>query len=226
MNFDKKKWNQDLKNLRNIIKKEDTFNKSKELFFDIYKSVHESLKLDINNMTYEDELWNGMDEKIFKKSINKNGRTIAYGIWHSTRIEDITMNLLVAEDRQIIDCYNFKERVNSPIYNTGNQLTSKEILEISEKIDMYELREYRKKVFEKSIEIVKDIKYLDLKKKVSKEGIDKILLLGAVSQNKEAIWLIDFWRKKTVAGILLMPCLRHNMVHLNESFEAKKRKKK
>lgn len=29
---------------------------------------------------------------------DKKGRTIAYGLWHLARIEDITMNILVADE--------------------------------------------------------------------------------------------------------------------------------
>lgn len=44
-----------------------------------------------------------------------------------------------------------------------------------------------------------------------------------MANNENALWLIDFWRKKTISGILLFTTTRHHLVHINESMEAKKR---
>lgn len=55
-----------------------------------------------------------------------------------------------------------------------------------------------------------------MKRKVSEEGIDRILLEGGVTKQEESIWLLDFWKKKDVAGILLMLPTRDVMMHLND----------
>ena len=39
---------------------------------------------------------------------------------------------------------------------------------------------------------------------------------GGVTQQEESAWLLDFWGKKDVAGLLLMPPTRHVMLHLND----------
>jgi hypothetical protein len=54
----------------------------------------------------------------------------------------------------------------------------------------------------------------------------KLLKEKGVLTDKKAVWLIDFWGKKTVEGLLFMPATRHILIHLNESFEAKKRSAK
>jgi hypothetical protein len=30
--------------------------------------------------------------------------------------------------------------------------------------------------------------------------------------------IADYWSKRNVAGLLLMPATRHNLIHLNEAF--------
>ena len=45
---------------------------------------------------------------------------------------------------------------------------------------------------------------------------------GAVA--KEARDLIDYWGKRRIAGLLLMPATRHNLVHLNEALRLKRRR--
>jgi hypothetical protein len=223
MEYTKKTWNENQKTLRQLLKKESTFNNAIQLFMDQHARIHASNVSKINSVTFEDELWKGMDERTFRIGQNKKGRTVAYGMWHSARIEDITMNLLVIDGEQIIDQDNWRKKINSPIYDTGNALNADGILEFSQAIDMQALREYREAVGKKTREIVDSLKYTDLKTKALEKGLEKAVKVGAVANHEDAIWLIDFWRKKTVAGILLMPATRHHLVHINESMEAKKR---
>lgn len=37
----------------------------------------------------------------------------------------------------------------------------------------------------------------------------------------EARWLIEYWSRRKIAGLLLMPPTRHNFVHLNKSMRIK-----
>lgn len=217
-------WNSQQKELRNIILKSSKFDEAIELCLKQHRMVHLSEMSQIKTETFEDELWEDYDEIKFKTNTNKKGRTIAYGLWHSARIEDITMNILVADEKQVINTENWIEKINSNICDTGNAMTSEEILEFSKDINMEELRNYRLAVGRKTDEIIKKLTFTDLKRKMETKGLQRILEEGAVLNVESANWLIDFWGKKNVAGILLMPATRHNLVHINESMEAKRKK--
>lgn len=54
-----------------------------------------------------------------------------------------------------------------------------------------------------------------LNTRVSKVALQKVKEKGAVLE--EAHWLLNFWGKKKIAGIVLMPLTRHLMVHINQS---------
>lgn len=142
MDQSKKAWNDNHKILRELLKKESRFKDAIDLFLDQHARVHASDVSGIECVTFEDKLWEDIDEITFRTGQNKKERTIAYGIWHSTRIEDIAMNLLVADEEQIIDQYNWMKMMNSPIYDTDNALNSDEILEFSGTIDMQSTRHH------------------------------------------------------------------------------------
>ncbi len=216
MKYEKHKY------FREALKKENTYIDAIELFMELHAMVHSSKVSDTNIQTIEDELWDNLDDNVFRRALNKKGRTIAYGIWHSTRIEDITMNLLVINATQVIDKNNWLKKINSTIYDTGNSLSKEEILDFSSSINMEELRKYRDAVGIETRNIVTSLKFTDMKNKITEAGLNNILESGSVLTDKKAIWLIDYWKTKNVAGILLMPCTRHLLVHLNESLEAKK----
>ena len=216
-----KSWNENIKKLRDIILKQDKIEKSINMCLELHAMVHSCDMSDIDIKTFEDELWEGLDENTFRMATNEKRRTIAYGIWHSTRIEDITMNVLVSGDEQVFNVGNWKEKLNSKIIDTGNALTEEQILKFSRDINMQELKNYRIAVGRKTREIIKNLKPSDMKRKIEKNRLQRVLDEGAVVNVESANWLIDFWGRKNVAGILLMPAMRHHVVHINESLSAK-----
>ena len=222
--MDIREFNNELKRLREIILKEEKIEESKALAIKIHCLVHEKAMSGIDVITYEDELWNDINDHKFRETQNNKGRTVAYGMWHTTRIEDITMNLLVEDSEQVINKDNWQQRINSPIVDTGNALTTDEILQFSKYINMEELRNYRIAVGRRTNEIISKLSFHDMKRKFNKSQLQRILDEGAVLDVEASNWLIDFWGRKNVAGILLMPATRHNLVHISESLKAKKKR--
>ena len=223
--MDLKPWNNDIKQLREIILKPDRIEESKRLSLSLHSMVHSSIMSGIDKTTFEDELWEGLDENTFRTSKNEKGRTIAYGIWHSTRIEDITMNLLVAGDVQVFSRENWQEKINSKIIDTGNAMSEDEIIEFSKDINMQELKNYRIEVGRRTRDLIKNLSMEDMKRKFDKCKLQRILDEGEVLDVEASNWLIDFWRRKNVSGIILMPATRHQVIHINESLNAKKKSK-
>lgn len=71
--------------------------------------------------------------------------------------------------------------------------------------------------------IVKNLSPEDLKRKMKLEIVAGILDEGGVINHKDSIWLFDFWVKKNISEILLMPITCHQIVHLNDSMNLKKK---
>ena len=214
-------WNAQQTHLREILLKPDEFDEAMKICLEQHSMVHSSEMSGTNAETFEDELWKGLDNTTFRTAVGVKGRTVAYGIWHSTRIEDITMNILVAGSNQVIASDNWISGINSSIYDTGNAMNAGEIMEFSKNINMKELRNYRIAVGRRTREIIRGFKPTDLKRKFDDITLKKIFDIGAVSKDEAASWLVDFWGRKNVAGILLMPVTRHHTVHINESLNAK-----
>jgi hypothetical protein len=146
--------------------------------------------------------------------------TIGWVLWHIARIENLTMNLLVARQDQIFD-ETWQKRLNVSIRDTGNALSDDEIMDLSKNINIDELIRYRNETAKRTREIVRNLKAGDMKRKVSPADLERIWSAGGVTKQEDSIWLLDFWGKKDVAGILLMPPTRHVMLHLNDCFKWK-----
>ncbi len=216
-----KPFNEALKELKSIIKVESNYQESIAQALALHSMVHVSQMCGSNQFTFEDNLWDGLDDSIAKTAVNIKGRTVTYGIWHSTRIEDITVNLLINNSSQVLDT-SWMKKINSSILDTGNQLSNDEILTFSRQININELKNYRIAVGRRTQKTIKNLQFSDFKRKFSKTTLDRIFQEKAVARHPDAEWLIDFWGRKDVSGILFMPATRHNLVHINESLQAKR----
>lgn len=213
-----KNFNDKLKKLRSIIMKEDQLTRSKELLLELHSMVHSSSVYNLSDKTIEDFVWDNINEETIRVNTNKKGRTALYSLWHSTRIEDMTMNCLVKNRKQVFN-REWKDSINSIITDTGNSLTEKEILEFSSKINISQLRKYRDKVACVTKEILQSLEFKDFKRRFNQEQLDNLFKTGSVAREDNSSWLVDYWGKKNVAGLLFMPATRHNLVHLNEAIK-------
>ncbi len=187
----------------------------------MHSQVHTSEMSGAAFVTYEDILWENLDQKVFSEQFKQKGTTIAWNLWHVTRIEDLTVNLLIAEKDQVINSSGWLDRMQVSVSDTGNAMSDSEIAAFSSRVNMQELRNYRIEVGRKTQEIIKKLTPEMLKQKVKPEMIQRIKEEGGVTDAEDSKWLLDFWGKKTVAGIIQMPITRHQIVHLNDSLMLK-----
>lgn len=157
----------------------------------------------------------------YKTEKGYHNKTIAYSLWHIFRIEDIVAHSLIADDRQIFFQGDYKKRINSPIITTGNELMKEEILEFSKAICIEELYNYIIDVDKSTARILKSMSYSDIKIKITNDKKQKLEKLQVISNNKDAYWLIDYWCKKDVKGLIQMPFSRHWIMHIEACLRIK-----
>jgi hypothetical protein len=217
MSSPKTLWNSQFKTFKSILTYPAQFQEAMQQCLELHVMVHTSEMSGINTITFEDQLWDCLAETTFRVMPTAKDATIAWNLWHLTRIEDITMNLLVAGEPQVFNTGNWLEKLNVTVRDTGNAMTDAEIMDLSSKINMAGLRNYRIAVGRKTREIISKLQPADLKRKMAPANLQLIFDEGAVLPVEGSSWLVDFWGRKNVAGILLMPITRHQMVHINDS---------
>ena len=203
-----KEWAELNKKLQSHFKKNDTYKSGLETLFELrdqLMSVIDSFK---DDLTRED-----FDAMPFINADGYHSKNIAYSLWHIFRIEDIVAHTIIACDEQILFSGNYKERINSPVITTGNELMKEQIAAFSKQLDIDELYSYIWEVKRSTEEILKKIPYDSLKKKVPSEMKEKLIVSKTVSENENAAWLIDYWCGKDIRGLIQMPFSRHWIMH-------------
>lgn len=218
-----KDWNPKHSLLRSIIQKEDRFDEYIKLIYELHSMVHTCEVYSKGKETLEDDLWDGLDLKACSMMPTPKDTTIAWNIWHITRIEDLIVNILIDNEAQELNIGKWHAKLNVDVMDTGNAMSVNEIIDFSSKIDIYQLRNYRIAVGKRSRDIFKKLNPSDFKSKVQPNRLNRILDEGGVLDVEGSKWLLDFWGRKNIAGLILMPITRHQIVHLNDSMKIKEK---
>lgn len=175
-------------------------------------------------VTLEDELIHNLSEataRMYPVIAPDTKNSILWHVWHITRIEDVTMNVLVNNDEQVLHTDDWNKRLNVDYIHTGNGMMEEDVAKLSTNMDISALLAYRMEVGRKTREIVTRMEPDEFKGKVDARRIKVLEDQGAVK--KDAAWLLEYWGNKRIAGLILMPATRHVYLHLNKSIRIKER---
>ena len=199
-----KEWSELNKTMQIQLKKEATFGEGTSTLLILRQKLFDELnrlKRELNR-----EEFNAIP---FINADGYHSKTIAYSIWHIFRIEDIVAHSLIKSDEQIFFSGNYQARICVPIITTGNELVKEQISEFSELLDLEELYEYIYTVKNSTDKILKELKYPDIKRKMTDKDKEYLQSLSVVSTDENAYWLIDYWCGKDIRGLIQMPFSRH-----------------
>ncbi|MDD5935532.1 MAG: phage head-tail adapter protein [Clostridiales bacterium] len=141
-------------------------------------------------------------------------KTLAYSLFHVFRIEDIVANTLIQKREEVFFKEDYPKRMNSAILTTGNELVKEQIADFSSKLDLDNLYHYITDVYEETNQMLLELPYERLKEKMTEADKEAIKNLGVVSEDDNAVWLIDYWCGKDIKGLIQMPLSRHWIMHM------------
>lgn len=220
MESHRKFWNEQQKALRQALGASQP--QAKTLFLSQHAMLHAMEVSEAGATSLDDELWQGLSEENARRIPRNEEHSIVWCIWHLARIEDVTMNLLLAGSDQLFAQDDWGTHLNVNFRDTGNAMTPDEIVTLSNTVDIPGLRAYRTAVGRRTRQIAIRLAEDDFKQKVAPERLQRVMDEGAICEASKG--LLDYWSNLTFAGLLLMPPTRHNLVHLNEAIHLKQRK--
>ena len=211
-----KEWSELNKTMQTQIKKKDTYQTGIDTLLSLRSQLMQTM------ISFNEELRREDFNAIpFINADGYHSKTIAYSIWHIFRIEDIVAHTVIKEDEQVFFTGNYKERINSPIITTGNELIKQQIADFSKQLDLEELYSYIFEVCESTEKMLEQLSYDELKRKIPEERKGYLKSLHVVNDSEKAIWLIDYWCNKDIRGLIQMPFSRHWIMHIEACLRIK-----
>lgn len=211
-----REWSELNKTMQQQIKKQETFDEGIDTLLLLRKKMMEQI-LEFRDILAPEDF----HAIPFINADGYHSKTIAYSLYHIFRIEDIVANSLIRKEEEIYFTGHYQERMKSPIITTGNELVKQEIADFSMKLNLDALYQYVAEVNTGTTELLKQITYRDLKTKMTEQDRENLRLLGVVSKDESAVWLIDYWCNKNIQGLIKMPFSRHWIMHVEASLRIK-----
>jgi hypothetical protein len=223
MESHRKSLNKRQTELRRALLSFDQHHRAIQIFLSHHAMLHSAAVAQTGAWSFEDAILDDMNEEQVRRIPRNCEHSVAWLLWHMARIEDVAMNLLVAGSPQVLYQGDWLGRIKMTVCDTGNEMAPQGVAHLSATIDVEALRAYRVAVGRRTQEIVAPLTVADLKQKVDPARLEQVMAQGALVEAARGI--ADYWGRRNVAGLLLMPATRHNIVHLNEALRIKKRRR-
>ncbi|MGD0877453.1 MAG: DinB family protein [Anaerolineales bacterium] len=210
----RKFWNQQQQTLRQRFITQEDFPRAIEIFLNQHAMLHAASMSQMGLWSFEDEILDGLDVEQLRIIPGNLNHSIAWVVWLITRIEDATMNLLVAGSSQGLMEEDWLERMELPICDTGNGMDATGVAALSAAINVPVLLEYRQSVGRRTGAIVENLQPEDLRQKVESARLGQMNAQGVL--RAQAGELLEYWAGLSISGLLLMPPTRHAFIQWNE----------
>lgn len=138
---------------------------------------------------------------------------LCWQFWHTYRIEDLVSNILMADENQIFDEV-WQRKIGASITDTGNALEADEAVLFGKGINAEALREYMIAVGKNTRSILENLTLEQIKSMVPATRVMRILEEGGVTTDFRSVWLLVYWGRLTIGGMILTPMTDHHMMHL------------
>lgn len=206
--------NTQLLKLRKMFEEKVFSDEARALLLQVHARLHAKEVSEGREWSYQDEVMEGISITAMRIIPDGELHSIAWLLWHLTRCEDLSMNLLVAEKEQILLAGGWLEKMSVSLRDTGNAMSPKEIIDFSDGIDIEALLAYRMAVGKETQQIISNLPKEQLHRKINPTAVQRLWDEGGVFEGTKGI--ADYWSKRDVAGLFLMPASRHILTHLKE----------
>lgn len=214
----RREWNSNQKLLRELLKNGQDLEKARDVFFKQHAVLHSQRMSGLDGWSYADEIFIGLSDDVYRTT--HEGQSLIWILWHISRIEDITMNILVAGGDQVYDRGGWKDKLNAPVNHTGNEGSQSDLDGISASLSPMTLLEYRDAVGRATRDVFNNVPAVEWYYKVQPARLTRLVEDGAVLP--QATGLLNYWGNRKIFELYLMPPTRHLMVHLNEAYDLRK----
>lgn len=160
-------------------------------------------------------VWEMVPDDLMRQRPHPQVNSIAWILWHLTRVEDAGLNRFVIDGSQVLDDGSWMEKMNLPIRHNGGDMNFAEVDDLSQRINLQALQEYSKAVQLRTREIVSQLTY-DSLDAVMEEGYLRVILFDEGLASPRSAGLLDNYLGWTKGKCLMNFGMTHPYQHVGE----------
>jgi len=160
-------------------------------------------------------IWEEVPQDLLRQRPDPHVNSIAWILWHLTRVEDSALNRFIDDQPQVLDDGGWMRRMNVPLRHNGNGMTFPEVDDLSQHVDLAALRGYSNAVQARTREIIDRLDPDSLDAVLEEERLRLVLFdEGLAGSNPEG--LLENYMGWTKGMCLMNHGLTHSFHHIGE----------
>jgi DinB superfamily len=185
----------------------------RDLFLEQHAAMH-SIAVGGNKLSAAERTFAGLTDAQMRVRPREDLNSLAWLMWHIARAEDVLVNGVVGARAQVFDD-GWKKRLGISRPDFGIGMTSAEVTELTQQIDVAALREYRDAVGHRTRELIGTFTPADWDGQVTPEAVQRVAATGAFGARTEALTKAFPGRPRTamLSGIAIF----HSAGHMGEA---------
>ena len=168
--------------------------------------------------SYSDRVFTGLSDDQMRRRPGASVNSLVWLLWHMARTEDVSVNLVVADGRQVLDD-TWTRRMNVPWRTNGTGMAESDAAELTKRADLDGVRAYRAAVARRTREVVRGLRPEAWEETVVLADTARAAAAGAFAPNTAWTEGVGYrpWQGHSRAAQLAGSALRHNALHLGEA---------
>jgi hypothetical protein len=180
---------------------------AKHLFYERYYGLQEYAPLLLDSMTEQQQ------RRLPHPAINP----IAWILWHTARCEDVGINRLLVDRRQVLDDDAWSSRLGVASRDFGTGMTKQEVRELCGGVSLPDLMTYRTAVTERTVQVVRELPSAELSRELAVEKLRQVFVEeGAGGRAADSI--VEAYAGQTKGWLLGHIALTHHFYHMGQAF--------
>jgi hypothetical protein len=174
------------------------------------------LRYDSLHTTTEVNLVQGLTDDQLRCKPQPGVNSIIWLLWHMTRCEDVGINRLVVDRRQVLDGDGWAGRLGISLRDIGTGMADDEVGGFSTSVDVQALLAYRAAVGNRTLDVLGTLDPATLSDPLDPAQLRCVIAEGVLGPNAD--WVREYWQDKTRGWCLAQLGLTHNHSHFGEGF--------
>lgn len=143
------------------------------------------------------DIWTVVSPELMRQRPHPRVNSIAWNMWHITRVEDAGLNRFVMDRSQVFDEDNWMKRLNIPWRHHGTDMTFAEVDELNQRIDLSALQEYSRFVQLRTREIISALSPSDLDPIMEEDYLRHLMLEEGLARSNSEGFIQNYlgWSK-------------------------------
>lgn len=160
-------------------------------------------------------VWERVSHDLMRLRPHPRVNSIAWTLWHMTRVEDAGLNRFVVDGSQVLDEGPWMERLRIAWRHHGSEMPLAEVDELGQRIDLSALYDYSNAVQARTRDIISNLAMSDLDAVMEEVRLRKIVIDEGLAHS-QAEGFIETYLGWTKGKCLMNYGLTHSYQHLGE----------